>query len=230
MDHLWISNNSYGFAKGLANFSGFYSALFYLISPNMLATFAIFIHLASDLKKILRSESNRSKDDFSNGLTMAGKLIDTLECFETTFGNYTLVEVSVCLINMILGPFMFTAVLDEVFSKETGDSFGLSFYLSTFSFITAVISLVKIYALFKLGQGLANEWRNLKSTLQLMCIENAEKMSQQDNLILDVISLESGVLRPKDCFDLKASTALSAGGILVTYIAVLIQFRLSDNV
>ncbi len=144
---------------------------------------------------------------------------------EETFGSYILVEGFVCLSNLIFGPFMITFILGGIRNLQGDEGQAAAMYMAIFGSVLAVISFVRIVVLFTLGQDLANEWRIFKTTLTKKCIEKGEGLSAKDQIMIRVINQNFGIIRPMDCFDLRASTALSAGGIMVTYLAFLLQFK-----
>lgn len=91
---------------------------------------------------------------------------------------------------------------------------------------------VRTINLLRTGQSLNMRAWDVKTRLQdKLCCKDFECFSDHEVLGLRVLIEQfskSAVVRPRDCFDLKLSTGVSLVGILLTYLIVLLQFRVGE--
>ena len=114
-----------------------------------------------------------------------------------------------------------------------GSSFSGGHLFCTLSIVTsAVLGFTILYYFLQIGQQLSDSYQNIRDRLEQLLIEEAETMSTRQRTEMDVLInrfANTTPLRPKDTFDMNYSTGASLGGLLLTYVIVLVQFKDSGS-
>ena len=103
--------------------------------------------------------------------------------------------------------------------------------MSKFNFGSFRKSIVRIIHLYRAGQLMANKCQNIKAILEDLLMEHQESLSKADKIKLRILIKrfdDSAPIKPKSSFDLNLPTAISAAGLIVTYLVILVQFKQSN--
>ncbi len=85
--------------------------------------------------------------------------------------------------------------------------------------------------MFACGQKLATGSENLSDSLENFCTKEAHRMSANSIFEFNAMIKSFGAktpIRPLDLFDLKMSSGLSAFSMLVTYVVIILQFKIGE--
>ena len=97
---------------------------------------------------------------------------------------------------------------------------------------SAVLGFTILYQLLQIGQELSDNYQSICDKLEQLLIEEAENMSTRQRTEMDVLInrfAHTTPLRPKNTFDMNYATGASLGGLILTYVIVLVQFKDSGS-
>ncbi len=166
---------------------------------------------------------------------MLGKLASTLYCLHLIFTCCSL--------------FFATSILTIV---RHGNFELVPCLLSITNVITVVCNLIILYSMVRTGQvreqrsnlsqfltrfgtalkDLADIFRSIKEKLEDRLVDEANQISASERTGLQVLISRYGnpsPFRPADVFDMNFASAASVGGLILTYVIVLMQFKLGDS-
>ena len=97
-----------------------------------------------------------------------------------------------------------------------------------------LISIGRIYILQAKGQDLCNKYARIRRNLEMTSISFAGKLELKEQRQLEVLishfSTTSSPVRPCDVFNMNTANFVSVGGLIITYLVVLLQFKLNDPI
>ena len=80
---------------------------------------------------------------------------------------------------------------------------------------------------------MANEFKSIKEKQEDLLVEEANHMTPQERAGMRVLISRfdnPSPFRPMDVFDMNFGSAASVAGLILTYVIVLMQFKMSDPV
>ncbi len=92
--------------------------------------------------------------------------------------------------------------------------------------------LYSVLVSFRPGQNLANLYKRIRARLQEAMIAEADSLSSKERTVIEVLMTKfttSAPFRPLDIFDVNFASAASLLGLILTYVIVLLQFKVSDK-
>lgn len=95
----------------------------------------------------------------------------------------------------------------------------------------AILAFLRLVLLISKGQKVSQRSQNLVAELQAYRSGQFALLSPGELVNLEVVIERFSsrpTIRPMDCFNLNLSTGVSLAGLLITYIIVLLQFRIGD--
>ena len=97
-----------------------------------------------------------------------------------------------------------------------------------------LISIGRIYILQAKGQDLCNKYARIRQNLEMTSISFAGKLElkeqRQLKFLISHFSATSSPVRPCDVFNMNTANFVSVGGLIITYLVVLMQFKLNDPI
>lgn len=108
------------------------------------------------------------------------------------------------------------------------DSF-LFFFQQILSFL---LCLLRTSSLYSKGQKLSISFKRTKRALQQYFVTHVEDLDENECNILHLLINQyddASPIRPKDTIDLNYNTELTAAGLMLTYMVVLLQFKIGEN-
>ena len=145
-----------------------------------------------------------------------------------TLGGFLMVDICMCIFVTILTVYFIPLVFDA-FSKTHFNSVKFSFGLHCF--ILAIKTAVRWINFYRAGQVLANKCQNIKTILEDLLIDYQTSISKDEKTKLKMLIKrfdDPSPIRPNSSFDLNLSTAISAAGLIATYLVILVQFKQSN--
>ena len=146
------------------------------------------------------------------------------------FGGIILMEYGFSLFFATFGIYFSTTIFN-VYIKELA---WVNEMVLVFSLVNICLFLLMIYKLYMMqskGQVLCNHFAAIKDDLEGMSIIFARYLGLEDEKRLGVLisrfSAASSPIRPCDVFNVNTSSFISMSGIILTYLVVLLQFKLS---
>ncbi len=85
---------------------------------------------------------------------------------------------------------------------------------------------------FQVGQELCDHYSSIRENLQAASVTHAESLSKSSMRQLDVLIDQfsrPAPIRPKNVFDLNLASGASVSGLMLTYLIVMLQFKLSEG-
>ncbi len=197
----------------------------------------LFSRLCTDLFHALETYSKRirqnlktlDRQELQKILDIGGDIIDATDKLGQAHENFICFQLMMCICNLVLGIFFSVSIFSAVSSPAGW--FNFRTLLSLVQICQTILGLLKFSALFLNGQWLKDRNIQVRKDLEDLHVEQIEmigdKMRTKLRTLIKRLS-EQPSLRPADSFDLDSSTALSCGGLLVTYLVVLLQFKTTD--
>ncbi len=94
-----------------------------------------------------------------------------------------------------------------------------------------IFCFMKLFCLKNIGQSIASKYANIRRNLQKIVVAGATDLSlrelSQYEMLVDWFA-KSSPIRPKDMFNLNFSSAATICGIVMTYMLVLVQFKVEE--
>ena len=146
------------------------------------------------------------------------------------FGGIILMEYGFSLFFATFGIYFSTTIF-KVYIKELAWVNEMVLVFSLLNICLFLLMIYKIYMMQSKGQVLCNHFAAIKVTLESMSIIFARHLGLEDEkrlaLLISRFSATSSPIRPCDVFDVNTSSFISISGIILTYLIVLLQFKLS---
>ena len=138
-----------------------------------------------------------------------------LNLFYTTFGIY------------------FSITVINVYNTELGSIDMLVLFFSSYSIMLVILSISRIYIFQAKGQCLSNKYARIQQNLDHISINFADKLARKQEKKLEVLishfSAACSPVRPCDVFNMDAANFVSVGGLIITYLIVLLQFKVGES-
>ncbi len=221
--------------------------------PTMMALIMLFIHLTGSVETMMTEFAGKMlTTDMTVGhaISSGSKVIEVLQSLEKTFSKFLVAEITfqmwmlmigkICtqnleLLNSLLnwttyaGIYFCFGLMPTMARLET--LINLISISAMYQFMATYQSILKLSLLSNCGQSLANASTRLGVSMEKFYAGEAHKMSKND-----IVQVESMIrlfgtkvpIRPLDLFDLKISSGLKAFSVLVTYIVIMLQFKLGE--
>ncbi len=103
--------------------------------------------------------------------------------------------------------------------------------MATFQLVTTLQGILKLTILFANGQSLSKASKDLTEALEGIYAREAHKMSTNMAVEFETFIRNFGMkvpIRPMDLFELTMSSGLKAFSVLVTYVVIMLQFKLGE--
>ena len=95
-----------------------------------------------------------------------------------------------------------------------------------------MISVRRLYIFQAEGQSLTNKYARIKQNLDHISINIADNIKPKEERQLEVLISHFSCpcpVRPCDIFNMNSANFVSVGGLIITYLIVLMQFKLSNS-
>ena len=161
-------------------------------------------------------------------LVMGMELQCLIESFTGRFGAFFMMESTVDLITESIGAYLcFLMPL-----SRSGESFHLGmFVIGLGNLFLFILAMSRHYGIMRLGHNIAKGNSGIKNTLQKISVIEYDDMSDKEKHMMEIL-LERvsnpAPVSPFQIFALNFSTGLSALGLCLTYVIVLLQFRFGE--
>ena len=166
--------------------------------------------------------------DLQEYIKIGFSIRSTIAIANDTLGGFLMVDICMCIFVTILTVYFIPLVFDA-FSKTHFNSVKFSFGLHCF--ILAIKTAVRWINFYRAGQVLANKCQNIKTILEDLLIDYQISISKDERTKLKMLIKrfdDPSPIRPNSSFDLNLSTAISAAGLIATYLVILVQFKQSN--
>ena len=147
------------------------------------------------------------------------------------FGGLLVFEYGYDLFNTTFGLYFSTTIVNIYNTKLECIDFVVLFFTS-FSIMLVIISTRRLYIFQAEGQGLTNKYARIRQNLEHISINLADKLKRKEEKQLEVLISHFSCpcpVRPWDIFNMNSANFVSVGGLIITYLIVLIQFKLGDS-
>ena len=174
------------------------------------------------------------KDTSESLIALGFKLRSGLDTASQTLGSFLFVDICMCvfvtIITVYFTPLIFESMSmnenSEVFINKVQLSYGLHcLFLAT----KASVRWINFY---RVGQKIASKCHSISQNLEQALMDQQEGMPKETKRSMKILIRRfqvDALIRPWDSFDLNLSTAVSAAGLVATYLVILIQFRQSNE-
>ena len=173
-------------------------------------------------------------DDLSNENIISKGLClhDLVKRANNMFGGILLYQYGHSLFFATFGIYFSTTIL-KVYIEEINWINEMVLMFSLANIIMVIFKIYKIYMMQAKGQVLCNHFASIKDNLENISLVFARNLDFEDERKLRVLisrfSTTSSPIRPCDVFDMNTASFVSISGIILTYLIVLLQFKLSVN-
>ena len=168
-----------------------------------------------------------------NTISRGFSLIDLNQAVNNMFGSFIFSEYGFNLFYTTFGIYFSTTII-KVYSNEQGGIDKLVLFFGSFSIMLVLISIGRIYILQAKGQEICNRYAKIRQHLQITSITFAGKLEFKEQRRLEVLishfSATPSPVRPWDVFNMNTANFVSVGGIIITYLVVLLQFKLNEPI
>ena len=158
--------------------------------------------------------------------------IELNQIVNNVFGGFILAEYGLNLFYTTFGIYFSTTII-KVYNTELGCIDKLVLFFASYSIMLVILSVSRIYILQAKGQCLSNKYARIRQNLEHISINFADKLERKEEKQLEVLishfSAPSSPVRPCDVFNMDAANFVSVGGLIITYLIVLLQFKLGDS-
>ena len=180
----------------------------------------------TDQKKFkLSMNTNKLDSLISRGLSLS----ELSMMANNMFGKIFFMEYAVNLLYATFGAYFSTSII-YVYDSELGRINQLILILSMFNIAQAVFSTYRVHLMQNQGQKMCDQFYAIKKNLEDVCVTSSKNLDSEDAKKLDVLIsrfAETSPIRPCGVFDMNAANFVSIGGIILTYLVVLLQFKFS---
>ena len=170
----------------------------------------------------------KRNSDLQEYIQLGFSIRSTIATANDTFGGFLILDIGMCIFVTIISIY-FTPLIFEAFFHLNFHSVKFSFGLHCF--ILAIKTAVRWINFYRAGQLMTNKCQNIKAILEDLLMEHQESLSKTDKTKLRILIKrfdDSAPIKPKSTFDLNFSTAISAAGLIATYLVILVQFKQSN--
>ena len=176
-------------------------------------------------------EHGWKKDEETIGVIISRgfALTELVKLANSIFGELIMVQYLVSLFFTVFGIYFSTCVFD-VYTSMTGqvNEFLLIFCIANIALV--VLNLYQLYIMQGQGQKLCDHFSGIRANLEAASINLSKSLDQEKDRKLQVLiarysATTNSPMRPCDVFNMNAANFVSIGGIILTYIIVLLQFK-----
>jgi hypothetical protein len=213
------------------------------ISPAFIGIMLLFTHTTFSVYEILQKFLNNIRPEeidwiivtsrqknMKQILKLGNDIIDIFPVLERAFGKFLFIQIGISLIRFVLGIF-FSSSLFRAF-RQPQLVYTLSFIVALNQACVAIGVFFILFALIYMGQIMLVKLRKARKHLAALYINQYDLMEDKDKAMIQELMYNVGnisPIRPLDSFDLNMTTGLSVGGVLITYIVVLMQFKINEQ-
>ena len=185
-------------------------------------------------EQLNKEESTKIKIEDENGpefyIDVGYKIRTSLDVANGTLGSFLFIDICMCVFVTIISVY-FTPLIFEAFSHSEENSeiiinrIKLSYGLHCL--FLAIKASVRWINFYRVGQNIAVKCHQISISLEHLLI-NHPKLTKEVRRNLKILIQRyktNSPIRPWNSFDLNLSTAISAAGLVATYLVILIQFR-----
>lgn len=174
-----------------------------------------------------------STDDLSNEniISKGLCLYDLVKKANNMFGGILLYQYGHSLFFATFGIYFSTTIF-KVYIEEISWINEMVLMFSLANIILVIFKIYKIYMMQAKGQVLCNHFASIKDNLENMSLIFARHLDFEEERKLRVLISRFSTpspIRPCDVFDMNTASFVSISGIILTYLIVLLQFKLSVN-
>lgn len=153
------------------------------------------------------------------------------EVMNLMFGGLLLVEYGYDLFYTVFGLYFSTTFLNIYNTKLESIDYAVLLFASL-SIMLVIISIRRLYIFQAEGQSLTNKYARIKQNLEYISINHANNLKRKEERQLEVLISHFSCpcpVRPCDIFNMNSANFVSVGGLIITYLIVLMQFKLGDS-
>ena len=157
--------------------------------------------------------------------------IELNEVMNLMFGGLLLVEYGYDLFNTIFGLYFSTTVVN-IYNTKLGSIDLVVLFFASFSIMLVIMSIRRLYIFQAQGQSLTNKYARIKQNLEHISINYANNLKRKEERQFEVLISHFSCpcpVRPCDIFNMNSANFVSVGGLIITYLIVLMQFKLGDS-
>ena len=209
-----------------------FNVLFAFTPPLMLTMLIMFTVVGCDLCHLIKhlcfninKKTITQKEIANAGLDILG-LFDKLE---KTFGAFVTFELIYSSFTLIVGLF-FSVGLIPALQSENWLNFKVG--MGVYELITTLLCLFRLIMLFMAGQALSRRSLMLRKEMENYHMEEVESMSKTTTARMENVLFHlrnKAPFRPHDTYDLNMSSGLTVTSVLITYVVILMQFKVSEQ-
>ena len=173
-------------------------------------------------------------EEFSNeNLISKGLyLYDLVKKVNNMFGGILLYQYGHSLFFATFGIYFSTTIF-KVYIEEISWINEMVLMFSLANILIVVFKIYKIYMMQAKGQVICNHFASIRDNLENMSLVFAKHLDLEAErklrILISRFSANSSPIRPCDVFDMNTASFVSISGIILTYLIVLLQFKLSVN-
>ena len=179
----------------------------------------------------MRESCNTKEKSIGYIISRGFSLIELNQTTNNMFGGLIMAEYGFNLFHTTYGIYFSTTII-HVYNQEQDCIDKLVLFFCTFSFVLALLSIVRMYILQAKGQHLSNKHARIRQNLESISIRFAGKLERKEERQLEVLishfSATTSPIRPYAVFNMDTANFVSVGGLIITYLIVLLQFKLGD--
>ena len=173
------------------------------------------------------------KDTHESLIELGFKLRSSLDTTSRTLGSFLFVDICMCVFVTIITIYFTPLIFESISMNENSEiivnkvklSYGLH---CLFLAIKASVRWINFY---RVGQKIASKCQKISQSLEQALMDQQGKILKETKRSMKILIRRfqvDALIRPWDSFDLNLSTAVSAAGLVATYLVILIQFRQSN--
>ena len=168
----------------------------------------------------------------SNIISTGFSLHDLARKANSAFGGIIMTEYAVTLFYSTFGIY-FSTIIIEIYDDKLGRINQLVLILGMVNITLVVFSIYRVYLMQAMGQELCNHFSAITENLEDLSINFAKRVEDKEVRQLEVLiarfSAPSSPIRPCDVFNMNTANFVSIGRIILTYLIVLLQFKISSK-
>ena len=175
--------------------------------------------------------NGRGQDESNENIISKGfSLYELVQQANNIFGGIILMQYGFSLFFATFGIYFSTTIF-TVYNKELGSVNEMVLAFSLANIITVIFMIYKIFMMQAKGQAFCCHFAAIKENLESILMVFARQLDSEEEKKLEILisrfSTKSSPIRPCDVFDVNTSSFISISGIIITYLIVLLQFKLN---
>ena len=181
-------------------------------------------------KKSLMCNGGSQDESNENIISKGFSLYLLVKQANNVFGGIILMQYGFSLFFATFGIYFSTTIF-KVYNKELGRINEMVLAFSMANIVTVIFMIYKIFMMQAKGQALCCHFAAIKDNLEGILMVFAKQLDSEEEKKLEVLisrfSTKSSPIRPCDVFDVNTASFVSISGIIITYLIVLLQFKLN---